>query len=434
MQWFAQGWLAVGRPLTRGFTRSLTLLVVIGFTPGLWAAAAVFFSGLFDSVAAAAWCVFGVVAGTLVIFTRPMCRAVRFLVTRWTGAAIPDAYRPSVRVTRMATGYWWNGYDYQRFRWVSVCQRWFQTRVQDPASWRDMLWMLVAPPTVGVAAATPLALIASGAAAAAGWAIPALSSLLAQDASRVAIAVTSIALGVLLLPVGWRLAVPTARRLLGPSAFGRLTSRVVTLVQARADLTQAQDAELHRIERDLHDGAQARLVSIGLSLGAAERLVDTDPAGAKALLRQTRETSRVALRELRELAHGIAPPVLVERGLVDAVRALSLDAPLRAVVRSTLERRLEMPIESALYFATAELVANAVKHSHGSAIDIAIDTTRKGVAIAVTDDGRGGARLGGGSGLVGIRTRLIAFDGTLHVDSPPGGPTRVTVEVPCASS
>lgn len=208
----------------------------------------------------------------------------------------------------------------------------------------------------------------------------------------------------------------------------------MTLVQARADLTQAQDAELHRIERDLHDGAQARLVSIGLSLGAAERLVDTDPAGAKALLRQTRETSRVALRELRELAHGIAPPVLVERGLVDAVRALSLDAPLRAVVRSTLERRLEMPIESALYFATAELVANAVKHSHGSAIDIAIDTTRKGVAIAVTDDGRGGARLGGGSGLVGIRTRLIAFDGTLHVDSPPGGPTRVTVEVPCASS
>lgn len=426
------GWLlVVVRSLAEGFARSLVLLVLAGLMPGMWAAAAFFFFGLTSSAVGAFWCVFGVAVVSLVVFTRPVCRAVRFLVDRWTGTAIPDAYRPLVPVTRMATRYWWNGYDYQRFRWISVLHRWILTRVRDPASWRDMIWILTAPVTVGVVAAAPLALIAGGVI---GSVSPALLPLPEPDASRVSVAVLSTALGVLLLPAGWRLAVPVARRFLGPSALVRFATRIAALVQGRADLTQAQEAELRRIERNLHDGAQARLVSIGLSLSAAERLVDTDPNEVKALLRQTRENSLAALRELRELAQGIVPPVLVERGLVDAIRALALDSPVRAVVRSTLDDRLETPIESGLYFATAELVTNAVKHSHGSAIDITVDRTRKGVAIAVTDDGQGGARLGAGSGLVGLQTRLNAFDGGLRIDSPPGGPTRVTVEVPCASS
>lgn len=428
------GWLFVlARSLADGFVRSLVLLALAGLVPGIWAAAAFFFLDLTGSAIGTFWCVFGVAAVTLVVLTRPVCRAVRFLVERWTGTAIPDAYRPLVPVTRMATRYWWNGYDYQRFRWISVLHRWILTRVRDPAAWRDMLWILSAPLTVGVPVAAPLVLIGAGAA---GSVAPGLLPPREPGAFAVTATVLSMVLGTVLLPAGWRLAVPVVRRFLGPSAFVRFATRIATLVQGRADLTQAQEAELRRIERDLHDGAQARLVSIGLTLSAAERLVDTDPDEAKALLRQTRATSLAALRELRELAQGIVPPVLVERGLVDAVRALALDSPVRAVVRSTLDHRLETPIESSLYFATAELVTNAVKHSHGSAIDITIDRTRRGVAIAVTDDGHGGAGVGGGggSGLAGLETRLNAFDGDLRIDSPPGGPTRVTVEVPCASS
>lgn len=411
--------------------RSLALVALTGLVPGIWVAATVYFADLIGRAVPVAWCVVGVAGLSLVLLTRPVCRAARLLVRRWTGTEVPADYRPLVPVTRMATGYWWNGYDYQRLRSVSVIQRWIQARVQDPASWRDMVWVLVAPLTVGVAAALPVALVAAGAV---GLSAPTSLRLPGPDAFQAPLAVSSIALGVLLLPVGWRAVVPVARRLLGPSPLARLTTRVAALVQDRADLTQAQEAELHRIERDLHDGAQARLVSIGLSIGAVERLMDTDPDRAKALLRQTRQSSAVALGELRELARGIAPPVLLERGLVDAIRAVALDAPVPTVVRSTLDRRLETPIESALYFATVELLANAVKHAQASAIDITVAPTRNGVAISVADDGCGGARLGAGSGLTGIETRLHAFDGTLRIDSPPGGPTRSTVEMPCASS
>ncbi|MFY7070132.1 sensor histidine kinase [Nocardiopsis changdeensis] len=423
--------LAVARPFAQGAVRSSVLLVLTAFVPGIWVAAAFFFLRLTGSAFGTFWCVFGVAVPCLVVFPRPVCGAVRSLVLRWTGTAIPDSYRPLVPVTRMATRYWWNGYDYQRFRWVSLFHRWILSRVYDPAAWRDMLWLLAAPFTAGAAAAAPLALTAAGAAAVVRrWSPPPP----VPDWAGTPVAVAVALLGVLLLPVGWRVAVPSARRLLGPSAPARFAARIAALVQGRADLTHAQEAELRRIERDLHDGAQARLVSIGLSLSAAERLLDDDQTEVRELLRQTRENSLAALRELRELARGIVPPVLAERGLVDAIRALALDAPLRTEVRSTLEHRLETPIESGLYFATAELVTNAVKHSHGSAIDITIDRTRQGVAVTVADDGRGGARAGAGSGLAGLRTRLNAFDGVLRIDSPPGGPTRITVEVPCASS
>lgn len=406
----------VARSLAEGLVRSLVLVALTGFVPAVLVAAGTGFAVLFGSTAAGFGCALGVVGAGLVVFARPVCAATRTVVARWTGTEVPAAYRPPVPVTRMATGYWWNGYDYQRLRLVSRCQRWILARTRDPAAWRDMLWLLLAPLTVGVAAAVPLALIGGAVA------LPPLP------------AVTAVLVGTALLPVAWRLVGPMARGLLGPSVPAALTTRIAALVRGRADLTQAQEAELHRIERSLHDGAQARLVSIGLSLGVAERLVDTDPAQAKAVLRQTRAASLVALRELRVLVHGIVPPVLLERGLVDAVRALAVDAPLRTTVRSTLDGRLETPVESALYFATAELLANAVKHARGTTVDITVDRTRTGVAITVADDGHGGADPGAGSGLAGVAARLGAFDGTLRVDSPPGGPTRVTVEAPCGSS
>ncbi|GAA3458683.1 sensor domain-containing protein [Saccharothrix longispora] len=420
----------VARSLAEGFTRSLALVALTASAPVAWGVAGLVLARLFDSVPAALACVFPLVVLHLVLLARPVCAATRHAVTRWTGVDLPAAYRPLVPVTRMATGHWWNGYDYQPYRWISVCHRWLFRRTLDPAAWRDMLWVLIGPVTVGAVSATPLVLITAGALGLAepGLLPPTPEPLVVTAASA------AVGAGIALLPVAWRVAGPVARHLLGPPAVALLGARIATLVQGRADLTRAQEAELHRIERNLHDGAQARLVAIGLSLGAAERLVDTDPTRTKVLLRQARETSLAALRELRELVHGIVPPVLLERGLVDAVRALAVDAPIRTAVRSTLDHRLETPVESALYFATAELVTNAVKHSGGSAIEITVDRTRTGVAVTVSDDGRGGADRRAGSGLAGVGSRLGAFGGTLHVDSPAGGPTRVTVEVPCGSS
>ncbi|WP_286346059.1 sensor histidine kinase [Frondihabitans sucicola] len=412
------------RLVVSGFVRSVTLVVLTWFVPALLLVAVVFCFRVADDVVLAWWWVFWLVALILLIFARLVSRATRILVARWTGTEVAPAYRPVVPLTRLTTGYWWNGYGYQRRRWQAAYQRWLRTRVRDPAAWRDMLWIVVAPLSVGIAAALPLALIAFGA----------LAALRLGVVSTPFLAVLSIVVGVALLPAGWRLVEPVAVRLLGPSLVELLSTRVATLVVARGDLTQAQDAELHRIERDLHDGAQARLVAIGLSVGAAERLIDSDPEEAKSLLRQTREASSLALRELRELVRGIVPPVLSERGLVEAVRALALDSPVPTRVGSDLAGRLELPIEAALYFATAELVTNAAKHSGADAVDIRIAPTATGVAVVVADDGRGGADEAAGSGLPGVRDRLAAFDGTLLVESPAGGPTRITLEVPCASS
>lgn len=417
--------VTIARSLAHGLGRSVALVVLTWGAPAIWTVSFVALLNPLGGVPAAAACTFAVMTVCLVVLSRPICTAGRALAGCWSGTQIPGGYRPRVPIARMATGYWWNGFDYQRHRLVSLVQRWIRERTDDPASWRDMFWVLISPFAIGVPAALPLALLTGGVFVLATWA-PGPSGAIG--------AVLAIAAGALLLPFGWRMAEPVTRRVLVPLAVLRLTARISSLVEERADLTQAQEAELHRIERDLHDGPQARLVAIGLSLGAAERMIDIDPDAARALLRETRQTSLAALQELRELVHGIVPPVLLERGLVDAIRALALDTPARVDVRSTLDRALETPIESALYFVTAELLTNAVKHSPGAAIAVTIDRVRDGAAITVTDDGPGGAQPGGGSGLTGIQRRLAAFDGTLNIDSPAGGPTNIRVEVPCGSS
>jgi signal transduction histidine kinase len=193
-------------------------------------------------------------------------------------------------------------------------------------------------------------------------------------------------------------------------------------------------AELRRIERDLHDGAQARLVAMGLTLDAAGRLIDTDPAAARALLIEARDASAKALGELRDLVRGIHPPVLADRGLADAVRALALDSPLRADVTGDLPGRLPAPVESAAYFAVSELLANVAKHSRTRATQVDLRHGAGALRISVSDDGAGGADPARGTGLRGIERRVSAFDGVLVVSSPVGGPTVVTMDIPCALS
>jgi signal transduction histidine kinase len=252
-----------------------------------------------------------------------------------------------------------------------------------------------------------------------------------RSMAEVAVAqgIALIGLGVWLIP---RTA-PRVRRLLGLASTADLMRRVQRLTESRALAVDTASADLRRLERDLHDGAQARLVALGMQLRTAERLVPTQPDAAVALLAEARETSARALTELRELVRGVHPPVLADRGLGDAIQALALDAPLRVETDIDLPSRLPAPVETACYFAVAELLTNAAKHSAARTARIRATHADDRLRITVTDYGLGGADPARGSGLAGVRGRLATFDGTLALSSPPGGPTVVVLDVPCAS-
>jgi signal transduction histidine kinase len=227
---------------------------------------------------------------------------------------------------------------------------------------------------------------------------------------------------------------PQVRRLLGMAPDAELLRRVQRLTESRAVAVDTASADLRRLERDLHDGAQARLVALGMSLRAAERLIRTSPDAAIALVAEARETSARALTELRELVRGVLPPVLADRGLADAVRALALDCPLNVQTDVDLPGRLPAPVETACYFAVAEVLTNAAKHSGARDARVSMSHANGMLRVEVTDFGLGGADPARGSGLAGVERRLATFDGILVLSSPVGGPTMVVMEVPCALS
>jgi signal transduction histidine kinase len=212
----------------------------------------------------------------------------------------------------------------------------------------------------------------------------------------------------------------------------RRSHRIEELETTRAGAVDAQETELRRIERDLHDGAQARLVAVGMSIGMAEEKLATDPEGARELLAEARAGAREALEELRDLARGIHPPILTDRGLDAAIRALAARTPLRVDVSVDLPERPPPPVETAAYFVVAEALTNASKHANAASVSIDVNVTNHTLVAAVRDDGRGGAD-GSGTGLTGLRRRVEALDGTLRVSSPAGGPTTVRAELPCGS-
>jgi signal transduction histidine kinase len=226
--------------------------------------------------------------------------------------------------------------------------------------------------------------------------------------------------------------------MLAPAGRADLTRRLRHLAETRDEALDTSAAEIRRIERDLHDGAQARLVAMGMTLDAAGQIIDTRPEAARALLYEARDASVKALAELRDLVRGIHPPVLADRGLADAIRALALDTPVRIDLASDLASdsrgRLPAPVESAAYFAVSELLANVSKHAGARQAWVDIRHTDAMLRIGVTDNGHGGAEPARGTGLRGIERRLAAFDGVLAISSPPGGPTAVTMEIPCALS
>jgi signal transduction histidine kinase len=210
-----------------------------------------------------------------------------------------------------------------------------------------------------------------------------------------------------------------------------LAARVTTLSRSRSGALDRQAAELKRVERDLHDGAQARLVSLALALGLAGDLLRRDPDAAGKLVDEARATAVAALDDLRAVMHGIHPPVLADRGLGDAVRALVLDLAVPMTVTGEPPAPLPAATETAAYFAVAECLSNVVKHGATTA-DVSFAGDPGTLRITVADDGPGGADPAGGSGLRGMAERLDAVDGRLEIDSPRGGPTRIIITVPLA--
>jgi signal transduction histidine kinase len=277
----------------------------------------------------------------------------------------------------------------------------------DPMTWRDLAWMLVAM-TFGIVVSLVVVVLALGVVT--WW-------------------IWYYAVGPLM-----RARAATDQWLLSPGVTERLEQRVEQLTETRAEAVDHSAAELRRLERDLHDGAQARLVALSLSLGMAADLFERDPEGARRLVDDARETSDTALAELRSVVRGIHPPVLADRGLVGAVEALALDMATPVRVDAELPGRPEAPVESAVYFAVAECLANIGKHSRASNGWIRIRHADGLLHVEVGDDGGGGADAGDGTGMTGVMRRLRTFDGTMMVSSPIGGPTIVTLEVPCALS
>jgi signal transduction histidine kinase len=346
-----------------------------------------------------------------------------------TGVLVTRPYHPPPE--RAVAGGW------QRFRWT----------VTDPATWRDLAWLApgaivglslgtigVLVPLYGLAGLTLVPLwIWLGT----GWyAYGAIWSIDTVPAGLLCLPQGAVILAAGLWAAPWlrRVDALFARLFLAPTRAAELRLRVTQLTVTRADTVDAQAAELRRIERDLHDGVQARLVSLSMMIGLADRLIDRNPAKAHKQLDEALESSRTALVELRHLIRGIHPPVLAERGLGGAVHALALSLPVPITVDIDLPGRPDTPVESAAYFAVAEALTNMIRHSRAHSGSVSMRHADGTLTMVVADNGAGGADPSAGTGLRGIERRLAAFDGTIALSSPPGGPTVITMEVPCALS
>jgi signal transduction histidine kinase len=344
---------------------------------------------------------------------RNVAQRQRRRALEWSGVSIVTPYRPRpVEVTRGLIGH------LQRCRWLFT----------DPATWRDLLWTLVGAPAGALLAAPAV-----------GICVGVVDLLLFRwvtsphPFSTFMFMVGIVAAGVFGGPWFLKVHAWLSAGFLAPTKK-TIESRLDRVTESRSEVVDASAAELRRIERDLHDGAQARLVSLGMSIGMAEQMVRGNPDLALELMAEARASSGQALSELRALVRGIHPPVLAERGLDGAVRALALTIPIQVDLHTKLPGRLPAPVESAAYFAIAEALANAVKHSGAERAWVLLEHDAGKLVAVVGDNGVGGAHVGTGGGLRGIERRLAAFDGVLAVTSPAGGPTVLTMELPCELS
>ncbi|GAA2727688.1 sensor histidine kinase [Actinocorallia aurantiaca] len=353
---------------------------------------------------------------------RRLANAERRRAGRILGREIPEPYRPS-RASELEQGI---------------------TIVRNPTFWRDAAWMAVHGLTglaaaflaVGVWAGIPFTLSLP----LWWWAAPegSQAAFITLDSWPKALTmpfvqgVFYVLILVWLVPRLARWQARLAEALLRPSSRTSLAERVERLAETRAEALEAHGAELRRIERDLHDGTQAQLVAVALRLGLADRRFATDPDAARALFLDARDGIEEALTQLRTVIRGIYPPILSDRGLAGALRALAAGQPI-PVEASFDEGRVPAAVEAAAYFVVAEALTNIAKHSGAARASVTVRRETDRLRIIVRDDGKGGADEGGGSGLAGIRRRVAAFDGTTRLDSPDGEGTTLEVELPCGS-
>mgnify|MGYP000899466970 FL=1 len=315
--------------------------------------------------------------------------------------------------------------------------------VKDPGTWRDVAWLLMDLCVSPMLALFSMATVIGGLL---GLAMPIIWEPFAKNWSDgsfylfVPVNETTapfmpipglliLLTGLLLAPWWVKLHSRFVRWALGPTK----RTRMAALSQTRRETRDSSAAELRRIERDLHDGTQARLVAMGMTINTAQAMMRSNPEAAEALLTEAKNASVTALGELRDLVRGIHPPVLADRGLGDAVRALAADCAISAEVNVEIPERVGPALESAAYFAVSELLGNVVKHSGANRVDIDLRVENGELRISVTDDGRGGANPETGTGLRGIERRLAAFDGLLVIQSPIGGPTSAHITLPVES-
>jgi signal transduction histidine kinase len=232
--------------------------------------------------------------------------------------------------------------------------------------------------------------------------------------------------------LGSSLDVSLARWLLGPSRSGQLSAEVQRLGEARTLAVESAESERRRIERDLHDGLQPKLVSLALELGLAKARFERDPDSAWSLINQAHEEAKTAIEDLRGLVRGIHPSVLDERGLDAAFSALVASCAVPVRVEVSLSKRLDQAVEAVAYFVVAEAITNVTKHSGASRASVMITEASGLLRVLVEDDGGGGASAEPGGGLAGLAARVAAIDGTFRVTSPPGGPTHIEAVIPCA--
>ncbi|MEV0911057.1 sensor histidine kinase [Streptomyces hokutonensis] len=353
----------------------------------------------------------------------------RRLALEWSGVQVESHYMPESAKTAEAP-------DWRRALWL----------LTDPATWRDLLWLLVNPLVGPLLALIPAILVVDGVW---GLTLPflwdpvthawdgvwfAFIPVRSQTSANLAAALgaVEVAVGLLVAPRPLLKAHGLwVRFMLGRDTRAGLTKRVEHLASSRSDTMGQQASELRRIERDLHDGAQVRLVALGMTLSAAESLIEQNPQAVRALLNEAKDNSAKALDELRNLVNGVHPSLLAERGLVDAVRTLALELPFPVKVTGVMAGRLPEQVETGAYFATAELLGNVAKHSEASQASVDIRYADGALRVAVHDNGIGGADPARGSGLRGVERRLAAFDGALAISSPPGGPTMAAFEIQC---
>jgi signal transduction histidine kinase len=350
------------------------------------------------------------------LLIRRVTGAKRRQVTTWTGREIPEAYLPIGGALRQS----------------------FRAAVRDPCTYTDLRWM-VAYYGYGVLGLLALPLWPAGLLVDGVW---------CGLAGRPAVVLPMIS-RLADLDAAW------SATLLQPPPRALLAKRVAELTETRAGAVAAHSAELRRIEMDLHDGTQARLVALSMRVGLARRASDHDPQALRKFLDEAQEQAEAAMAELRHVVRGIHPPILTDRGLAGAVQALAASSGLKVTVQAgDLDEGPRPPaaIEAAAYFVVAEALTNAAKHSGSDRAEVRMARTSAGLRVNIRDEGRGGApapgtqatsntRYGGesqpaaeapGSGLRGMHRRVAALDGTFTVTSPAGGPTVIEAELPCA--